>query len=108
MALEAELSPLLSAIGRALIAATPESWCSAQLSLAVAPTSESTEGVSHVISSPDGLRDLVVPTEDLMEATAGLLQACKAHGKPFHKLLFTARSETDGTWRFQTEWAYQP
>jgi hypothetical protein len=106
VSLEAELSPLLSAVGRELIAATPESWASAQLSLVIAPTTATTEAVSHAITSPEGLRDLVVPTEDLMRATACLVQACRAVGRPFRELLFTVRSDARGAWRFQSEWIY--
>jgi len=100
VSIEADLSPLLSAVGRELIAATPESWTAAQLALVVRPTSGTMGAVSHVITSPEGLRDLVVATEDLMNATATLVQACKAHGRPFRELLFTVQSDAEGAWRF--------
>lgn len=106
MPLHEKITPLLNQIGRELIAATPEHWFSAQLLLKVELTSKTTQGMAHEISCPDGLRDVVAPTDELMNATCALVQACEVHQKPFQEMNLTVRSDPDGNWRFHVEWKY--
>jgi hypothetical protein len=106
LSLEIELTPILNTIGRELIAATPETWASAELLLEVTNTSQATEGMAHSISSPEGQRDLVVPTGELMDATFDLLLTCRRHDKSFRALTFTVQSDAEGNWRFNSRWFY--
>lgn len=106
MSLQEVMTSLLNQIGRELIAATPEHWLSAQLLLKIEATSETTQGIAHEIFCPDGLHDVVVPTDELMDATFALAKTCEVHQKPFRELNFTARSDPTGNWRFHVEWKY--
>ncbi len=106
MSLHEEMTPWLNHIGRELIAATPEHWLSAQLLLKIEATSKTTQSMAHEISCPDGMRDVVAPTDELMDATCALVQMCEAHQKPFLEMDFTARSDPGGNWRFHVEWKY--
>lgn len=106
MSLENEIAPILNAIGRELITATPEIWTSAELVVEVTYTAQRTEGMAHFISSPEGHGEVVVPTQELMDATFALLRTYRQHNKSFSALTFTVQLDAEGSWRFNSKWSY--
>lgn len=88
------------ALGSGLIAATPETWSRALLTLT--PTMEGGRvALALEISNPDGLRDLVRPTDDLLEASARFHALCEAHGDQWVRCDLLVY-EVDGNWQFKT------
>jgi len=106
MSLQEEMTPILNVVGRELIAATPEHWQSAELTLEVTQRSKDIQGVSHLISSPEGHRDIVTPTEELMSATHNLVRLCESHQQPFQALKFVVSQDEAEGWRFHSNWSY--
>ena len=95
------LTPLFRPIVRSLIEATPETWTSATLEL-VAPPDGLGRGVSHLIYNPEHPRDIVVPTDELMEATRALELASLDSGDSWRRCTFRIEQDQDN-WRFVAE-----
>jgi len=88
-----------------LIAATPEWWKSADLELEYSLAGE-TEGLAHEISSPEGHKDNVEPTEDLYSATLRLVDLFKRFGRVWRKATYTVTQSPDGNWKYTAEFDY--
>jgi hypothetical protein len=94
-----EHARLVQALGSELIAATPETWSRAILTLT--PASEAGYvTLKNEISCPDGLRDLVRPTDELLEASVRFHAFCEAHGDRWVKCDLLVY-EQDGDWQFK-------
>nr|WP_199045278.1 hypothetical protein [Dyella sp. ASV24] len=93
-----EHSKWVQAVGSELIAATPETWSRAQLTLT--PTMDAGRvALAQEISNPDGLRDLVRPTEELIETSARFHAFCEAHGDRWERCDLLVY-EVEGSWQF--------
>ena len=106
MSLHEEMTPVLNAIGQELISATPEHWRAAELTLEIEQRSEETQGIAHLITSPEGHRDLIAPTEELVNATHRLIVLCERYRQPFRGLKFSVTQSEAGAWQFQSDWSY--
>ena len=106
MSLQSEQTPILNAIGSALIAATPEHWKSVTLELVATQPTTLTVGLVHTITSPEGHRDLITPTEDLMAATTELQCLCERYGRPFARIVFEVSCDANGSWNFASDLSY--
>jgi hypothetical protein len=82
---------VLKAIGNALIAVTPEHWKSATLELLATQATTLMVGLVHTITTPEGHRDLIAPTEELMAATARLQSCVNATEGRSRELYFRCR-----------------
>ena len=96
--------PIEGRIASALIEATPESWQQARLEVEVREQA-SMLGMPHKISSPEGRREVVVATEEIMAATYELRELFKNHGKAWRRLVFDITSQ-NGDWRYVAHFDY--
>lgn len=103
--LQEEQRPVDVAIVRELVELSPEWWDSVALDV----TRSVVDGVekhSHVISSPDGHRDAVIPSEALFEATYRLSQLFAGRGRAWERVSYVARQLADGSWSYQASFHY--
>jgi hypothetical protein len=101
-----EQTQILNDIGRSLIEATPEHWRSALLELRTTHPTLATVGLTLIISSPEGFRDLVGPTDDLQDASTRLQLLSEREGRPFTAVRFSISCDSAGQWKFNTTWDY--
>jgi hypothetical protein len=106
MTIDVEQTEILTAMARALISATPEQWNSALLELTTSRPTAKTTGLSHTISSPEGHRDIVVATDELLQETSRLQILHERKGNMFVRVAFSVSKDSDGDWRFHTDWVY--
>jgi hypothetical protein len=107
MSMAEEMTPILANIGRALIAGTPEHWTSAHLELITSRPGPGMINLSNTITSPDGHREPVRPSDELLEATNQLQLLHERWHRMFHRALFTVALEADGEWRWDVHWEYE-
>jgi hypothetical protein len=98
-------TPIDQAIVNELIALTPEWWKTALLE--VTHSSEAgIEKMSHIISSPEGHRDIVTASDELFQATYNLATLFKKNGSIWKKATYRASIEKDGTWTYTVDFEY--
>lgn len=97
-----EQAPIFTRIAEALVEATPEWWSHAALEL-VAPKGQFGTGLAHAISNAEHRRDVVVATDELLEATRALELASVRHGDAWRCCLFRIEQNPQGAWRFVAE-----
>lgn len=101
-----EQTPILQDIGSALIEATPEHWRAAVLELTPTQPASGVFGLRHRITSPEGYRDIVTATDELMDATIRLHNLCEKHGQLFSRIVFEIRCSLNDEWHFDSRWEY--
>jgi hypothetical protein len=84
---------------------TPESWNSVALDLSYS-VSEGIERYSHVISSLDGHKEPVVPSDELHAATHNLGRLFERHGKHWRAARYEMRLQGDGSWKYVVRFDY--
>jgi hypothetical protein len=89
-------------LANALIEATPEWWSAAELEL-VTPPEGFGSGLLHTIASHEFPHDIVVPTDELMEATRALELASIKDGDQWRRCLIRVVQEPPGQWRYTAE-----
>ncbi|SRR6266542_4400120 len=95
---------ILQDLGHALIEATPESWNEATLEL-----EQEEEGCSHVITSREHSKDIVIATDDIFEATGRLEDLFRERGQLWKRAVFSATrndNDTEESWAFNVEYTY--
>jgi hypothetical protein len=97
--LREEQSPIFRRLACALVEATPEWWSAAELEL-VAPPSGLGSGLAHSIWSDEHPHDLVIPTDEIMEATRALELASVQRGDDWSRSAFRIMRGPSGQWRF--------
>jgi hypothetical protein len=102
--LQEDEEPIEKRIASLLVEATPEWWRKARLEVEVREE-DGVLGMPHTIVSPEGLRDIVVPTDELLAATYDLLQVFRKHGAEWRRLVLEI-SDDDGAWRFVAHYDY--
>ena len=100
--LQEDQSLIFRRLADALVEATPEWWSAAELEL-VAPPAGLGGGLAHTISSGEYPRDIVVPTDEIMEATRALELASLRHGDAWRRCVFRVAQEPSGHWCFVAE-----
>jgi hypothetical protein len=101
MSLQDEQAQVFQQLASALIEATPEWWTHATLEL-VAPPDGLGNGVSHSISNSDFPQDVVVSTDEILEATRMLELASTKHSDSWKRCVFRIQQEDD-SWRFSAD-----
>ena len=104
LSLQEQEGPIEQRIETTLIEATPESWRIARLDIEV-KEENGMISMPHIISSPEGLRDIVSATDEILDATFELLELFRNHGKPWRQLSFEV-TEEDGNWRYVAHFDY--
>ena len=97
-------APIEKRIADALIEATPECWCAARLEVSIREE-DGVVGMPHTISSPEGRREVVAPTDEIMAATFELRELFRQHGRSWRRLVFDVTSEGEA-WRYVARYAY--
>ena len=98
--------PILRDVWIELIKALPPDWTAATLELN-APSQGLGSGVTHAISSPDQKRDVVFPTDALLEATRKLeLESVKRNDRWRRVLVRVSREGKD--WQSGADFDYGP
>jgi hypothetical protein len=100
--LQDEQTPIFQRLAHALVEATPEWWSAATLALTT-PASGFGTGLAHSISSAEHLRDIVVATDEVLEATRALELASVRHGDSWRRCVFHISQEPSGAWRFTAD-----
>lgn len=98
--------PIDLEIAQEVIAITPEWWRSAVLELAATTAPDGTEALSHSISSPDGHRDVVIPTDELFAATRSLVMLFREYGTMWKRATYTVRLDDAEAWQFTATFEY--
>jgi hypothetical protein len=100
--MDEELTPIFIRMAEALVEATPERWSSAVLELVV-PQGHLGTGLAHSISNPDFPREIIVPTEELLEATRELELVSERHEDSWDRCVFRIEQGSAGKWRYVAE-----
>jgi hypothetical protein len=101
MSLQDEQMQIFRQLTAALVEATPEWWTHASLEL-VAPPEGLGNGLSHSISNSDFPQDVVVPTDEVLEATRLLELASTKYSDSWQRCVFRIQQEVE-SWRFTTD-----
>ena len=96
--IEYSLSKLYSNLGSSLIEATPEHWNSAILHM---ETKEN--GVSHYIESDEGHSDIVMCTDEIIEASCQVIKELEIHNKMYKKATLRVWLSEESKWKFEFE-----
>lgn len=92
-------------IANALIIATPEHWNSAEMLVERAQEGKH-EKMNISISSPEGHRNLIEPTEDIYINLYKLSDLFRENGKTWHRAIYTITVQTDGNWKYTVNFHY--
>jgi hypothetical protein len=98
--------PIDEAIVNQLVQATPEWWNSAVLEVTRSVKPNDVEGIAHLISSPEGHRDVVQATETNIELTFQLADLFASFGKPWRSVVYSIRQNSTGGWQYTADFRY--
>ena len=103
-----EFAEIIQALGSALIEATPETWDSATLELAVDPEAEKFghEGLIHCIRGPEGATEVVCPTDEVYDATRRLELLFRTANEMWKRATVRVRLEGE-KWKFVSDFEYE-
>jgi|GEM_PF-1498307 hypothetical protein len=105
MTLQEKQAPIDSNLVAALVAATPEKWNSAEMFVERSDDSTN-EKMSISISSPDGHKELVSPTDDIYEGLYKLSDCFRDEGKVWKSVRYRVDLAPDGNWRYHVNFDY--
>ncbi len=98
-------APIDRALADSLIAATPESWNSAVMTVERF-VNGGIERFSIEITSPEGKRDVISPTKEIIEGVKKLSDLFVGHGRPWQRVLYSVSLKETGEWKFQVDFSY--
>jgi hypothetical protein len=97
---------LHTAIVNELIALTPEWWNSALLKVSVVDR-KGIQSMSHEITSPQGHRELISPSDELFALTRQLFLLFQEFGQRWKQVTYEADLTPKGNWKFKCHFTYQ-
>jgi len=97
---------LYAAIGNELIALTPDSWQDILLEVVVNVSGSGILGMSHEITSPEGYRSPIMPSDELFDLTHKLLILFQEHGKAWKQIRFEVWQVPGESWRYKCDFTY--
>ena len=103
--LQEEEAPIDEAIVNELVELTPERWRSAALEVTYS-TENGVEKYAHVISSLEGHKEPVFPSEKLYAETHDLGLLFRRHGKQWKRARYEIRLQDDGSWKYTVDFDY--
>jgi hypothetical protein len=103
--LQEEEAAIDQQIADELVELTPESWRSASIEVTYS-TRDGVEKYSHVISSPEGNKEPIDPSERLFALTHQLGQLFRRHGKHWKRAKYEVRLQEDGDWKYTVDFDY--
>jgi len=92
-------APIDFEVANALIVATPESWSIAEM-VVHRDEDASYERMSISISSPEGHRDLIGPTEEIQAGLYKLSGLYREFGKAWVSVTYRVELLPDGNWKY--------
>jgi hypothetical protein len=98
--------PIDEAIVDQLVQATPEWWKAAVLEVTRSVKANEVEGFAHLVTSPEGHRDVVQATDEIFELTLRLADLFKRFGKPWKKVVYSIRQNDAGGWSYSADFEY--
>ncbi len=102
---EEEVIPINDAIVNELIALTPEWWHAIVLDVTYSIESD-TEGYEHVISSPEGHREPIMPSDRLFELTYELGQLFRRYSRHWTAAKYTVQWQEGEIWNSKANFTY--
>ena len=103
--LQREETPLDQEIVREVIALTPDSWRAATLEVTYSEE-DGVQRYAHVISSPEGHKAPIMPSEALFDATHRLGLLFERHGRRWRAVTYRVDLEDDGELRYVADFSY--
>jgi len=103
--LQEEETPIDQQIVNELVELTPEWWKSAVLEVTFSDVG-GVERYSHVISSPEGHKEPIDPSEALHRATYRLGELFRQHGRRWKSARYEVRLQQGGTWKYTVNFVY--
>lgn len=100
-----EEAPIDEAIVNEVVELTPEWWRSVALEVTYS-TENGIERYAHVISSLEGHKEPVVPSDKLYAATHDLGLLFRSHGKQWKRARYELRLQDDGSWKYAVDFEY--
>lgn len=98
--------PIDEAIVNHLVEATPEWWKVAVMEVTRTVKPNGTEGFAHLITSPEGHREIVQATDEIFELTMRLADLFGKFGKQWNKVVYTIRQNSAGGWQYTADFKY--
>lgn len=103
--LQAEEGPLDEEVVREAIALTPEWWRSVVIEVSFS-AEDGVERYSHVITSPEGHREPVTPSDALFDLTYRLGALFKKHGRHWKTVTYRIEVPEDGPATYVANFRY--
>ena len=97
--------PIECQLASALIEATLDWWRKARLEVEAQVQAAVGLSMQHIISSPEGRREVVSPTHEILSTTFELRQIFEKHGRAWRRLVFDVVEE-NGSWRYVAHFDY--
>ena len=98
--------PIDEAIVNQLVLATPEWWKGAVLEVTRTVKSNGIEGFAHLITSPEGHRDVVQATDEILQLTLQLADLFAQFGKPWRRAVYSIRQNSAIGWNYSADFEY--
>ncbi|KVH79432.1 hypothetical protein WJ42_06135 [Burkholderia cepacia] len=98
-------APIDLEIANALIIATPEAWRTADMIVEREQEREQ-ERLRIEISNPEGRKELVQATDEIVSALYKLVDLFRAHGPVWKKATYSVSMADDGQWRYTVNFEY--
>lgn len=99
-------APIDMAVVNALIAATPETWNAADMHVDREDDEAGQERMTISISSPEGHRDPIMPTDEIYTALYQLSDLFREHAKMWRHVHYNASINAQGNWRYNVSFGY--
>ena|SRR6185503_6142293 len=103
--LQEEETRIDEAIVNELVKLTPQWWRAASLDVTYS-TESGVEKYAHVISSLEGHKEAVFPSDKLYAETHALGLLFRRHGQQWKRARYEIRLQDDGSWKYTVDFAY--
>jgi hypothetical protein len=104
-ALQEEETPIDQEIVNELVELTPEWWNAAVLDVSFLEN-DGVERYEHIISSPEGHKEPIDPSAELIDATYRLGQVFRRHGHHWKTAKYAIQLKQDGSWKYTVDFSY--
>jgi hypothetical protein len=98
--------PIHTAIVNELIALTPSWWHAVTLTVRFA-SDGGIQSIPHEISSPEGHREPITPSDQLFAATRQLFLLFQEFGQSWKQVIYEASLDRDGNWKWKCVFTYE-
>ena len=106
MSLQEEEGPIEQSIAGMLASSIPSNWTSALLEIEASQEPNGDQGFRHMITSPEGHRDLVTPPDEMYPETIRLYDLFAGAGKPWQHICFRITNLGTEEWEYHVDFEY--